>query len=121
MDTESDIELVFVELKLKNQENIKIGSFHRPPWANDSCMEVLAQTLHQINPKNSGSIWLGGDFLPHINWPDQQPLPSNPNTKLSEMLIDAANNHSLIQVVEHPTRKENILDPFFTTNPSLVN
>ena len=37
------------------------------------------------------------------------------------MLIDAANDHYLIQVVDHATRKENIPDLFFATNPSLVN
>ena len=50
----------------------KIGSFYRPPWADNSYMEDLAQTLDQINPKNSGNIWVASDLnLSDIIWPDQ--------------------------------------------------
>ena len=56
LDTESNLKLVVVELKLKDQHNVKIGSFYRPPWEDDSYMEDLALTLDKIDPKNSGNI-----------------------------------------------------------------
>ena len=45
LDTESNLELVFVDLKLKHQQTVKIGSYYWPPWADDSYMEEFAQTL----------------------------------------------------------------------------
>ena len=50
-----------------------------------------------------------------------QLLPGNDNVKLSNSLIDLMNDLALTQVVDHPTRKDGILDLFHTSNPTLVN
>ena len=59
--------------------------------------------------------------MPHMGWIDTKTLPSNSNHSLSTILIDTINDHTLSQIVDHPTRKENLLDLFFTSNPSLIN
>ena len=41
--------------------------------------------------------------------------------KLSNSLIDLMNDLALTQVVDHPTRKDSILDLFLTSNPTLLN
>ncbi len=118
----SDCELIFVDLKLTNQQNVKIGCLYRPPWTDDTYMEKLGDALQQLDPQQKGNIWLGGDFnLPKIDWIDLKVTPQNPDVKLSNMLINTANDFFLSQVVNHPTRKDNILDLFFTSNPSLIN
>ena len=47
--------------------------------------------------------------------------PNSSNTQLADTLIEVTNDRSLTQIVDIPTRKENILDLFFTSNPSLIN
>ena len=122
LDIDTDLELIFVEIRMKDQQNVKVGSFYRPPWSDDTYMENLARALDQVNQKGRGNMWLAGDFnLPHIDWSIQQTLPGNQNVKRSNMLIDSINDHSLVQIVERPTRQQNMLDLFFTSNPTLVN
>ena len=118
----TECELIFVELKLKDQQNVKIGAFYRPPWVDEQYMEDYAQVLNQVNLQGKGNIWIAGDYnLPLVNWEYMSSLPGNAYTKSSNITIDSANDHGLSQVVTIPTRKENILDLFFTSNPSLVN
>ena len=78
--------------------------------------------MQQVDAKGKGNIWVGGDFnLPDIDWCDVKLLPGNDNVKLSNSLIDLMNDLALTQVVDHPTRKDSILDLFLTSNPTLVN
>ena len=114
--------MVFVDIKMKNQQNLKVGSFYRPPWSDDTYMEEFAKVLDELSSQGRKNLWVGGDFnLPNIKWDDQQPMPSGGNTKISSLLLDATNDHSLTQVIDHPTRQGNILDLFFTTHPGLIN
>ena len=68
------------------------------------------------------SKWIGGDFnLPDIDWANMTKTSANTKPAQSEQLISWANDHLLTQVVTCTTRKNNILDLFFTNTPSLVN
>ena len=78
IDTESEV--IFIDLKLKGQQNVKVGCLYRPPWTDDEYMKDLGNILEQIDPQRKGNIWLGGDFnLPKIDWANYVVLPSNPN------------------------------------------
>ena len=115
-------ELLFVELKLADQKNVKIGCLYRPPWTDDKYVEDLEKVLQEIDPQRDCNIWLGGDFnLPHIDWTDEKTLPCSTQAKLSDMLLNVSKDFCLSQVVKEPTRKENILDLFLTSDPSLIN
>ena len=79
-----------------------VGCLYRPPWADN--------------------IWIGGDFnLPHTDWVNLSATPGNSCISQTETLIHAVNDHSLTQVIDCATRKNNLLDLLFTTRPSLVN
>ena len=122
LNAPAELELVFVEVKMKGQQNLKVGSFYRPPWSDDKYMEDFAKVLTELDSQGKGNIWIGGDFnLPNIKWEDQKPIASGANVKISSVLLDAVNDHSLTQVVDHPTRKGSMLDLFFTTHPGLIN
>ena len=111
-----------IELQLKDQQNVKICNFYRPPWTDDSYFEDFIIAMQQVDAKGKGNIWVGGDFnLPDIDWSDVKLLPGNVNVNLSNSLIDLMNDMALTQVVDHPTRKNSILDLFFTSNATLVN
>ena len=116
---DTDCELVFAKLELKDQQDVCIGCFYRPPWADEKYMQGFTNALDTINPNRDGNLWIGGDFnLPKVDW---QNMCSTTNNSLEDQLIECANDHSLTQVIDGATRGNNLLDLFFTTTPSLVN
>ena len=122
IQVDTNCEFQAIELQLKDQQNVKICNFYRPPWTDDSYFEDFIIAMQQVDAKGKGNIWVGGDFnLPDIDWSDVKLLPGNVNVNLSNSLIDLMNDMALTQVVDHPTRKNSILDLFFTSNPTLVN
>ena len=64
---------------------------------------------------------MGGDFnLPDINW-EKAEITSHKNLKgLNQKFLDTFNDTGLRQIVDEPTRGENILDIFLTNCPDLV-
>ena len=61
---------------------------------------------------------VAGDFnCPKINWTS---LICPENDKISTNLLDLSKDFHLHQAVEEPTRGKTILEPFLTTNPSLI-
>ena len=118
---DTNCKLLFVDLKLKDQKNVKIGCVYRPPWTDEDYIVDLEKALDEIDPQHSNNIWLGGDFnVPNIDWSDVMSAPNSPNTALATKLIEVTNDRSLTQVVDLP-RKDNTLDLLFTSNPSLIN
>ena len=75
-----------------------------------------------LNGLNSKHVTLGGDFnLPDVNWRDgsigRDPQYAN---EISEKMLGTMDEFNLTQVVQEPTRHNNILDLVFTTHPDLI-
>ena len=121
VDLRTECELIFIELKLHDQQNMKIGCMYRPQWTNDDLMDDLVASVKTVE-KGKGNMWLGGDFnLPLTDWENETPLTGNTNPRHTRSLIQLANDVAMSQMVDIATRKESTLDLFFSTNPSLVN
>jgi hypothetical protein len=60
--------------------------------------------------------------LPHINW-QSTTVNTNPQygKALNDKMVEITNNSDLTQVINVPTRRQNILDLLMTTNPSLIS
>ena len=83
-------------------------------------MEDFQKVLQSIDMQRGNDIQVGGDFnFSGIDWDNMKTLPNYPSSKLSEILLETIGDRLLTQVVNHPTRKDNILDQFFTSNPNL--
>ncbi len=75
-----------------------------------------------VEGHNYSNLWLAGDFnLGDIIWESQSVRQGAPKPSLCRDLIDISNDYGLEQLVELPTRGDNVLDLFFTSNPSLVS
>jgi hypothetical protein len=71
--------------------------------------------------KDQAIFCVGGDFnLPDIDWKTGLVNGNNYPRKTSEEIIKSVEDMFMEQVVECSTRGENILDLFFTTNPTLI-
>ncbi|VDI46163.1 Hypothetical predicted protein [Mytilus galloprovincialis] len=118
-----NVELIAAQINITDTKSLIIISAYRPPNKND--LDYLKQMIIEINElklkfKNS-TFWLGGDFnLPDIKWPEQNISGSMYTKELNEAFIDMLNNLGIEQMVDFPTRKDNILDLFCTNQPALI-
>ena len=94
-----------------DQQNAKIGCLYRPPWSDETYMEDFGRVVQHVDPHRNGNLWIGGDFnLPKIDWTHQKILPQNPSGTISTALLNLINDFLRTQIVDHPTRQENILN-----------
>ncbi|CAG2232939.1 CD39 [Mytilus edulis] len=118
-----NVELIAAQINITDTKSLVIISAYRPPNKND--IDYLKQMIIEINElklkfKNS-TFWLGGDFnLPDIKWSEQNISGSMYSKELNEAFIDMLNNLGIEQMVDFPTRKDNILDLFCTNQPALI-
>ena len=108
----TNINASFTQLNLQSRK-IVIGIIYRPPGQSVATDNELYEQLADICCENETVIF--GDFnLPIRRWGD--PLNSHTGHSLYTNLLES----SLYQLVEQPTRGENILDLVLTTNENVV-
>jgi len=83
-------------------------------------MTNIAKSLSKARKLNC-NIWVAGDFkLPKMVWYHMCPSPDCNHPSFCRQITEVLNDSNLTQTVSLPTRDSNILDLFFTTNPTLV-
>ena len=79
------------------------------------------RSIQSVNPNGSRNVICCGDFnCPDINWDLGFTRDGAPNKNVQDRLIDIANDNSLSQLQDKPTRENSILDLTFVTNHSLI-
>ena len=121
-DLDTDCELLWVQIDLTGAKSLHIGAFYRPPDSDVTTLENLNQSLQRLTHRTNGNIWLGGDFnAPHINWPLLEVTPlAGTKRQIYQRLIDISLHHNIEQIIDKPTRGDNILDLFLTNNTSAL-
>jgi len=124
--TESNAEVVWVEVSLRNNHKLHVGGFYRPPNGNVvNQLEELDKSLQFISNKTKNnpnhSVMLSGDFnLGDINWETETIDPNSSKKTGCDKLIQLLRDHNLAQMQRDPTRNDRLLDLFCTNKPSLV-
>ena len=87
-----------------------ICAVYRPPNNDDVYLNEVCRVLLEIilnNPKSS--IWIAGDFnLPNIDWDNLSVSGYNYSLQLCNIILDFVADSGLIQIVDSPTRENNI-------------
>ena len=66
-------------------------------------------------------IWITGDInLPHVDWENNTVQNSSYPVPLYDIFLDFLSIHSFTQMVNFPTRGNNILDIFCCNRPALI-
>lgn len=108
-------ELLFADIFLKHNKKITIGVFYRPPNGDLVPLEDLQRVLGEIS---STDLILFGDFnLSEIDWNNTISLRDSP---LYNLLMAIVYDNFLTQMVNLPTRSQNILDLILTTSTDYV-
>ena len=116
---ESDCEVVWASIHIKTCKPIYVGAFYRSQSTDTSYMEHLRESLDKL--PNHAYVWLMGDFnLPDVHWVDNTFKPGGRYPGPSKKMMEIADNMNYQQIVDKPTRGNNILDLCFTSMPTLV-
>ena len=66
-DIQSDCEIVWVKVQIKNCKTLYLAAFYRPPDSDIDYLAGLNTSLQKVD--HTKNIWVTGDFnLPDINW-----------------------------------------------------
>ena len=96
-----------------------LAANHYKPHEHDKhSWEEFSKSLSKAHKLNC-NIWVAGD-LPKMDWDHMCPSPDCKHPSLYRQITKVLNDSNITQTVSILTRDSNILNLFFTTNPTLV-
>ena len=104
-------------------QNSLIICAYRPPDAScNEFFEMLSYINNQIEENEQFEITILGDFnFPNISWVDRSISPSTVvKTSSAESFLQFLDSHFLSQIVDKPTRENNILDLIITNSQNIL-
>lgn len=114
---QSESEFIFIDFLFSNNRKITFCVFYRPPNSETKPLEDLQTALQEIGPRND--LIVVGDFnLSAFDWQNTCALNNSANYTL---LLDIVYDNFLTQLVNSPTREENILDLVLVSAPDIVD
>jgi len=115
-------ELCACQIDLPNNSKLIVCSVYRPPSSDIHYLNDLCKHLESIKQSHPNAVlWIGGDInLPDINWEDNFVEGHAYPMLFNNTFIDFLNNNGLLQMVNSPTRGNNILDIFITNRPATM-
>ena len=112
-DSES-YDSIYVEITKNNNSKVIIGTVYRPPKQQAADDVVLYREINSLS-LNKQAIIIGDFNCPNIDWGSMH--GDQEGNKLIEMIEDTF----LTQIVDQPTRENNILDLILVTDPDLIS
>ena len=96
---------------------------YRPPSNNIEYSSNLCSAINNLATSYPNcTIWIAGDVnLPGICWKNNTVVNHRYSLRINNDFISCINDSGLEQMVNFPTRGDNILDIFLSNRPSLVN
>ena len=123
IDLHTETEFAAASFECHGKTPLIIGSLYRPPSSDLTYMEELCSKikfLHTSYPNST--IWIAGDAnLPDIDWKANTVSGHSYPISINKLLLDTIFDTSSEQVVDIPTRGNNILDIFITNRPTLID
>ena len=117
----TNCEIILVNLNIASAKTLFVAAYYRRKEGDAQGAEELQRSIEMVSKTN---VWSLGDFnYPNFSWdadhvPFIKPGCSYPN--LYDDFMTMLDDFSLVQMVTEPTRHENVLDLFLTTNHTLV-
>ena len=114
----SRCEIVANRIQLYDHSHLTICCIYRPPNSDATYLENLCSTMEEVIEKYPRDmIWITGDInLPYVDWENNIVQSSSYPVLLYDIFLDFLSVHSFTQMVNFPTRGNNILDIFAVTD-----
>ncbi|XP_019615685.1 PREDICTED: uncharacterized protein LOC109463354, partial [Branchiostoma belcheri] len=114
-------EVIWVRVKLQGRKTLYVCAYYRPDVSDRASLEGFNASVSKAAQIPNAHLLIGGDMnLPCWDWTTMQMKPNPRYPGLHNMFIDILGDHGLEQLVDMPTRGENILDLIVTNNPQLI-
>jgi hypothetical protein len=118
----TDCELLWCKFNLAGSKTLHVGAYYRPHVQDADSLEALDTSLSRLESRVNQPVILAGDFnFPGWDWKNNQVKPGCPYPNLHHRFGDLLDDKGLSQLVEDPTRKDNVLDLIITNNPTTVD
>ena len=119
--TSDSCELVAVKVTCKHNLVI-VASLYRPKHNYADYTVQLINAIDSLVKRHPTEvIWIGGDAnLSDINWSSNAVSGNNYEKEISDSFLQAVENCGLDQIVDFPTRDNNLLDIFLTNRHSPI-
>ena len=122
IQTITDCEAVACKIKLSDSRMLIVLVIYRPPNRDIQYMQNVCNLIERLCCEYENAVmWITGDFnFPNINWDLNSVVSNAYPLELCNMLLDTFSTFGFTQLVDSPTRGNNILDLFVTNRPGLI-
>ena len=120
---QTNCEILWVKIEITGSWPLFVGAFYRRVEDDLESLREFQDSVSRVREHND-NVWVLGDFnLSMLSWPESSPemKPDCSHKQVYDFFLSTIADYNFTQVVTQPTRKDNILDLFLTTNPTLIN
>ena len=120
---QTNCEILWVKIEITGSRPLFVGAYYRRVEDDLESLREFQDSVSRVR-EHSDNVWVLGDFnLPMLSWPESSPemKPDCSHKQVYDFFLSTIADYNFTQVVTEPTRKDNILDLFLTTNPTLIN
>ena len=120
----TDCEIIWVKLDIIAAKSLYIAAHYRLKESDAHSLEELNRSLEKVSMRKGNICVLGNFNFPKFSWDSKHVLTIKPGCRYPSIynsFISCLDDYSLVQMVSKPTRGDNVLDLFLTSNHTLVN
>ena len=115
-------EFLAIKVQTHNQPIILATAYRPPSTTINETNNICKELANLYNKHKTKPLWFGGDTnLPDINWPTNSIIKNQYSKEINETFLETFSKCDLQQLVDFPTRRNNILDIVATNRPNLLN
>ena len=119
LDIETSAEIVVCELRPSCKKKILMAVFYRPPSSDYLYLKEFTKFLDQDSKAKFDQLLIVGDFnLPNVDWAT---VTASTDSQMYTLFTKAIKDHFLWQLIDFPTRNENLLDLLLTNIPDKIS
>ncbi|CAG2244129.1 unnamed protein product [Mytilus edulis] len=114
-------EMVWAKVDIVGSKTLYLSSFYNPKTSDETSLKNFDFMIRKATQIKNSTLIIGGDFnLPGWDWNNKSLKPNTSYPHLHYFFGNSLDDTCLTQIVDVPTRKDNILDLIITNLPNQV-
>ncbi|XP_071177850.1 uncharacterized protein [Mytilus edulis] len=114
-------EMVWAKVDIVGSKTLYLSSFYNPKTSDETSLKNFDLIIRKATQIKNSTLLIGGDFnLPGWDWNNRSLKPNTTYPHLHYFFGNSLDDTCLTQIVDVPTRKDNILDLIITNLPNQV-
>jgi hypothetical protein len=114
-------EMIWAKIDIVGNKTLYISSFYNSKTSDEISLNWFDTAARRACQIKNAAILIGGDFnLPGWDWKNKNLKPGTLHSKHHLFFGNTLDDTGLVQIIDQPTRKENILDLIITNFPNQI-